>query len=105
EIAAGDCRERGGKGEYARGDLIDGVRDGALLDLPLLLVGEIEQMIVDHALIRIAEDLARTNDLSEFYPRVGIVGVEVRVRPFDCPTERYPKLIGIVTWKRTEQIV
>jgi hypothetical protein len=79
--------------------------DGALRQLPLFLIGKVEQMVVGCALLVIGKDLIGANDLSELHPCVGIARVKIGMNPLHGTTEGDSELFGIISRKSSEQIV
>src|SRR5664279_2360604 len=66
---------------------------------------EAEQMIVNLALLHIAEDFAGADDFPKPQRGVGIAGMQVGMGPLGGPAERGPEFFGVVFRKSPKQIV
>ena len=79
--------------------------DGLLRRRLLLDAGEIEQMIVNRALLLIYQDLIGAHDLAKLDRRIGVAGIDVGVSRFDGFAKRGPDVFSVIVRKRSEQIV
>src|SRR5438309_8572253 len=83
-----------GQGDYARGNLVNGGRDGVPGGGDFLHARQFEQMVVSGAFFRIGKDVVGAHDFSEAQRRFGIARSEVRVSTFDGSAERGPESFG-----------